>query len=101
MEATLFTHLPNQSTRMGKLLSQLWSHAGARLFDANEIDFNQQDDGDASSSGTCKVCYTTPNTLAGLPGTDRKTKMITRSKCEFCHAVHLLKYGEFSWKDKQ
>ena len=61
--------------------------------DASEIQEAADDDG-----AVCKACFASRSTPTNLPS-KRMTRMIGRTKCEFCHAVHLLVFGESSWKD--
>lgn len=62
----------------------------------NDIDFVEAD-AEADTS-FCRVCHATSQTPGNVPGL-ASMKMVTKSKCWFCHATHLLAYGDTTWKD--
>ena len=62
----------------------------------HDIDFVEAD-AEADTS-FCRVCHATSQTPGNVPGL-ASMKMVTKSKCWFCHATHLLAYGDTTWKD--
>ena len=72
----------------------------ARAEDAfGDIEFI--DHGDTANDGdgaVCKVCHATSQTPSNLPGS-KPTRMMSKTKCWFCHCTHLLMYGDCTWKD--
>jgi len=62
----------------------------------NDIDFVEADV--EADTSFCRVCHATSQTPGNVPGL-ASMKMVTKSKCWFCHATHLLAYGDTTWKD--
>ena len=63
-------------------------------------DIEWHDAADASvDDGACRVCHSTSTTPS--IGENKTTKMITKSKCYYCHCVHMLAFAESTWKEMQ
>ena len=90
--------------KVNPILSNLVS-AAVTVFRSFETDIEKylkdddfdMDDGVDASEEVCQLCQLTNRT--SHPHLDRLLKFARSGKCELCHVVHLLMYGEMTWPE--